>query len=135
MQQATDLARQMVTRWGMSPKLGPVTLAPRDDPYLRGDGAFPGFGSSKPYSEETARVIDDEVERILNECYAEGVQLIKDHRESLDSLAEALLEHETLDEQEIIRVTGITPAPRMEPPPTRARLAPAAAFTDARPAD
>src|SRR5262252_822457 len=56
-QQATDLARQMVTRWGMSEKLGPVTLAPRDDPYLRND---PFGGLSKPYSESTAKVVDDE---------------------------------------------------------------------------
>jgi cell division protease FtsH len=115
MQQATDLARQMVTRWGMSEKLGPVTLAPRDDPFLRGD-SYAGFGSSKPYSEATAQVIDDEVERILNECYADGIRLIHDHRDALDRLARALLEHETLDEQDIIRVTGITPAPRMEAP-------------------
>src|SRR5207249_10616232 len=52
MQQATDLARQMVTRWGMSEKLGPVTLAPREDPYLRGD-ALGSFGGSKPYSERS----------------------------------------------------------------------------------
>jgi cell division protease FtsH len=115
MQQATDLARQMVTRWGMSEKLGPVTLSPRDDPFLRGD-AFPGFGGSKPYSEATAQVIDSEVERILQECYADGVRLLQQHRPSLDQLATALLEHETLDEKEIIRVTGITPAPRMEQP-------------------
>jgi cell division protease FtsH len=113
MQQATDMARQMVTRWGMSPKLGPVTLAPREDPFLARD-AFSGFGSSKPYSEATAQVIDAEVERILQECYAEGIQLIRAHREQLDQLARALLERETLDEQEIIKVTGIRPAPRTD---------------------
>src|SRR5207237_6191986 len=53
-QQATDLARQMVTRWGMSEKLGPVTLAPREDPFLRGD-SFPGLSPAKPYSEATAQ--------------------------------------------------------------------------------
>jgi cell division protease FtsH len=113
MQQATDLARQMVTRWGMSEKLGPVTLAPREDPFLRSDG-FSGFGGSKPYSETTAEIVDSEVERILQECYAEGVRLIREHRVELDRLATALLEQETLDEQEIIRVTGIKPAPRLE---------------------
>src|SRR5207302_6966917 len=56
MQQATDMARQMVTRWGMSEKLGPVTLGVRDDPFLRGD-MFPGVGG-KPYSEATAKVVD-----------------------------------------------------------------------------
>jgi cell division protease FtsH len=129
MQQATDMARQMVTRWGMSPKFGPVTLAPREDPFLARD-PFSGFGSSKPYSEATAQVIDAEVERILQECYAEGVQLIRAHREQLDQLARALLERETLDEQEIIKVTGIRPAPRTD---ESALPLPAAAFSEARP--
>jgi cell division protease FtsH len=130
MQQATDLARQMVTRWGMSEKLGPVTLAPREDPFLRSDG-FSGFGGSRPYSEATAEVVDSEVERILQECYAEGLRLLREHRAELDRLAHALLEQETLDEQEIIRVTGIKPAPRMEAP--SAPPVAAAAFSEARP--
>src|SRR6266851_1441055 len=116
MQQATDLARQMVTRWGMSEKLGPVTLAPREDPFLARD-PFSGFGSSKPYSEATAEVIDAEGERILRE-----------HRAELDRLAHALLERETLDEQEIIKVTGIRPAPRSQEAPLAAM--PVAAFSD-----
>src|SRR5262249_3352242 len=111
MQQATDMARQMVTRWGMSEKLGPVTLASRDDPFLNRD-AFGGFGASRAYSEATAQVVDSEVERILQECYANGVQLLRDHRPQLDRLARALLEHETLDEQEILAVTGLAAAPR-----------------------
>src|ERR1051326_4482881 len=125
-QQATDLARQMVTRWGMSEKLGPVTLAPREDPFLRG-GGLPGFSGSKPYSEATAEVIDKEVERILQECYADGLRLLRDHRDALDRLAQALLEHETLDEQEILRVTGITRPPQSAEAPTAAM--PLAAFS------
>jgi cell division protease FtsH len=124
MQQATDLARQMVTRWGMSEKLGPVTLAPRDDPFLGQSSGFGGFGGSKPYSEATAQLIDAEVQRILQTCYQEAVDLISKHRDSLDALARALLEQETLDEQEIIRVTGIHPAPRSEEIPM-----PVAAFS------
>jgi cell division protease FtsH len=126
MQQATDLARQMVTRWGMSAKLGPVTLAPRDDPFLRGDG-FGGFASSRPYSEATAQVVDDEVERILQECYVESMRLLKLHRDALDKLAQTLLEHETLDEKDILRVTGLSPAPRSPEAPLSSM--PAAAFT------
>jgi cell division protease FtsH len=129
-QQATDLARQMVTRWGMSEKLGPVTLSPRDDPFLRGD-SFPGLGGGKPYSEATAKVVDDEVERILQECYANGVHLLRDHRDALDRLAQALLEHETLDEQEILRVTQIRRAPPSAEAPTASM--PTAAFSEARP--
>jgi cell division protease FtsH len=126
MQQATDLARQMVTRWGMSPKLGPVTLASRDDPLLGGRAGL-GFGDSKPYSEATAQEIDGEVQRILQECYDHGLQLLRDHRRQLDRLAQALLEKETLDEQEILSVTGLPPAPRnpeLAPPvPTAAAAA------------
>jgi len=129
MQQATDLARQMVTRWGMSEKLGPVTLAPREDPFLARESF--GFGSSKPYSEATAEVIDAEVERILQECYAEGVRMIREHRSELDRLARALLERETLDEQEIVKVTGIQPKPRSQEAPLASM--PIAAFSDARP--
>jgi cell division protease FtsH len=129
-QQATELARQMVTRWGMSERLGPITLSPRDDAFLRGE-AFPGLGSGKPYSESTAKVVDDEIERILQECYTEGVRLLREHREPLDRLARALLEHETLDEQEILRVTQLAPAPRTNEAPIAA--VPAAAFTEVRP--
>src|ERR1051326_4440213 len=128
-QQATDLARQMVTRWGMSEKLGPVTLAPREDPFLRG-GGFPGGGGT-PYSEGTAKVVDDEWGRTPQECYTDGVRLLREHRDALDRLASALLEHETLDEQEILRVTELQPAPHSQESPIAA--VPAAAFTEARP--
>jgi cell division protease FtsH len=130
MQQATDLARQMVTRWGMSEKLGPVTLAPRDDGFL-GRDPFGGYGGSRAYSETTAQVVDDEVERILQECYAEGLRLIREHRDGLDRLARALLEHETLDEQEIIKASGIHPPPRSLNAPVAAM--PAAAFSEVGP--
>jgi len=116
-QQASALARQMVTRWGMSDELGPVTLAPRDD--------FPaGFGMSKPYSEGTARSIDIEVQRLLRESHAEAVRLLEQFRPQLDALAEALLEHETLDEPEILKVTGLPRAARLSdrPIPIRAAL-------------
>jgi cell division protease FtsH len=126
MQQATDMARQMVTRWGMSEKLGPVTLAPRDEGFLARD-PFGGLGGSRPYSEATAQIIDQEVERILQECYAEGVRLLREHRMQLDRLAQALLERETLDEHEIIKVTGLPPAPRNNEAPLAAM--PAAAFS------
>src|SRR5579859_6750256 len=130
MQQATDMARQMVTRWGMSEKLGPVTLAPRDDGYL-GRDSFGGFGGSRPYSESTAQVVDAEVERILQECYAEGIRLIRLHRAALDRLANALLERETLDEQEILKVSGLPAAPRNNEAPLA--TLPVAAFTDLAP--
>jgi cell division protease FtsH len=107
-EQATNLARMMVTRWGMSEKLGLVSLAPRPHPYL---GGTPSFGGEKPFSEETARIIDAEVQRIIDESYAQAKTLLTRHRGALDALVRALLERETLDEQEILEVTGLSPAP------------------------
>src|SRR4051812_13696788 len=77
MEQATSIARQMVTRWGMSKALGPVSLGPRDgflgpsDPY--------GMSGNKPFSEETARLIDSEVRRILEDCNQQAVNLLTAH--------------------------------------------------------
>jgi cell division protease FtsH len=113
-EQATQLARNMVTRWGMSDALGLVQLAPRANPYL---GA-PVFGPDRPFSEETARVIDAEVQRIIGESHDQAVQLLHDHRKALDALVAALLERETLDEREILAVTGLPPAPPLESGPS-----------------
>ena len=110
-EQATNLARNMVTRWGMSDKLGMVQLAPHQNPYL--DGAV-GFRGEKPFSEETARIIDLEVQRIIDESHGEALRLLREHRKELDALVHALLERETLDEKEILAVTGLPPAPELE---------------------
>ena len=115
-QYATSLARQMVTRWGMSERLGPVTLASRDDIYLV--GAEPsGAGSQRPYSESTARLIDAEVQQILQDSSGEAERLLRAHRRGLEALVQALLDRETLDEHEILGVTGLPPAPRLESMP------------------
>jgi cell division protease FtsH len=111
-EQATTLARSMVTRWGMSERLGMVQLAPPENPYLNrldGMGAGP-----RNFSEETARAIDAEVHRIIEESHAEARRLLAQHRQALDALAEALLARETLDEGEILEVTGLPPAPAIE---------------------
>jgi cell division protease FtsH len=117
-QQATDLARSMVTRWGMSERLGMVQLAPRQNPFLMGPS---GFAGERQFSEETARVIDAEVARIIAESHAEARRLLTDHRKALDALVEALLARETLDESEILTVTGLPPAPRLETRPLGAK--------------
>ncbi|HET9252580.1 MAG TPA: ATP-dependent zinc metalloprotease FtsH [Candidatus Eisenbacteria bacterium] len=108
-EQATRLVRDMVTRWGMSDKLGMVNLAPRENPYL----AVDGWGGPKPYSEQTGSTIDSEVLRIIGESHDEAKRLLAEHRAALDALARALLERETLDEEEILRVTGLRPAPAL----------------------
>ncbi|MFL5620639.1 MAG: ATP-dependent zinc metalloprotease FtsH [Gemmatimonadaceae bacterium] len=110
-EQATQLARSMVTRWGMSDKLGMVQLAPRENPYL---GTLPGQDGVRGISEATARTVDDEVRRIIAECHAEARQLLGEHRRELDALAEALLARETLDEEEVLKVTGLSRAPTLD---------------------
>jgi cell division protease FtsH len=109
-EQATSLARSMVTRWGMSERLGLVQLAPKENPYLnRLDAGLMGQGPN--VSEETARTIDAEVRRIIDASHVEALRLLREHRGALDALAQALLARETLDEHEILEVTGLPPAP------------------------
>ena len=113
MQQATNIVRQMVTRWGMSERLGPVALAERNGGFVdpaQGEAAM--AGPWRPYSDDTARLIDAEVRRILDESYAEAMRLLHEQRQELEALAKALLEHETLDEQEIRDVTRLRREPR-----------------------
>ncbi|WP_205609893.1 ATP-dependent zinc metalloprotease FtsH [Noviherbaspirillum galbum] len=108
-EQATGLARAMVTRWGMSDKLGMVQLAPRQNAFLGNS-----YGGDNPFSEETSRMIDEEVQRIIHESHADATRLLRQHRAELDALVAALLERETLDEKEILQVTGLPPAPVLE---------------------
>jgi cell division protease FtsH len=114
-EQATGLARRMVTRWGMSDRLGLVQLAPRENPYLSGpNGYAAGYAGTKPFSEETAEAIDAEVRRIIAESHEEAKRLLMAHRRQLDALADALVARETLSEEEILRVTGLPPAPPLD---------------------
>lgn len=111
-EQATELARSVVTRWGMSDRLGMVQVAPPENPFL----GTQGYGAGRSYSEETARTVDAEAQRIIHECHDEATSLLREHRPALDALAQAWLERETLDEQEILRVTGLPPAPALGNP-------------------
>ena len=111
-EQATEIARRMVTRRGMSDELDMVALAPRESPFL-GDGAGGSWGGARPYSEETAQKIDAEVQKIIRESHERARRLLAEHRGELDALARALLERETLDESELLAVTGLTRAPRL----------------------
>jgi cell division protease FtsH len=100
LRQVTAIARQMVVRYGMSPKVGVLSLA--DD-----DNAGQSLTLSRPYSEATAAIVDEEVRRISEECLRQGVALLTSNRDKLDALVQALLEHDTLDETEILAVTGL----------------------------
>ena len=112
-QQATQLARNMVTRWGMSDRIGLVQLAPRENPYLAAPNGAAWGGAPRQFSEDTARAIDAEVRHIIDESHEAAKRLLAEHRNALDALAEALLARETLDEREILEVTGLPPAPAL----------------------
>jgi cell division protease FtsH len=99
-QQVTRIARGMVERWGMSEKVGFLTVAPQD-------GQSPLLPGAEPVSEATQELIDSEVRRIVDEEQEATERLLARNRERLDSLAEALLERETLDEADAYAAAGI----------------------------
>jgi cell division protease FtsH len=99
---ATQLARRMVTHWGMSEKLGPVAFRDGEEhPFLGKEMAEP-----RRFSEHTAQLIDEEVVRILREASERARKLLSRHRDKLDALARALEKEETLDEEEIEALIG-----------------------------
>ena len=98
MVQATTLARNMVGRWGMSDRIGPVTVFD--------DRTVDALGRPQ-VAESTLELVDSEVRRIIDECYAAAVDQLKQNRERLDALTEALLVKETLEESDAYEVAGI----------------------------
>jgi cell division protease FtsH len=99
--QVTELARAMVTRWGMSPEVGLLALSGRDQGnFLEIDMAA---GMARPYSEQTAQAIDQAIRRIVDECYATALDLLTRERGRLTTLAAALLREESLDGADLRR--------------------------------
>jgi len=112
LQQATRLARQMVCKYGMSEKLGPVSYGDDDhDVFLGRD-----FMTRKDFSEKKAEEIDDEVSQLLNSLYAEARAILLERREVLDRIAAALLERETLDTADLRLLLAGDPLPPLAPP-------------------
>jgi cell division protease FtsH len=99
-QQLTQIARHMVGRWGMSPNVGPIAVLPVD-------GSVPFFPGAAETSEETQRLVDAEVRRIVEEAHGQVTELLRAHRANLDSLVAGLLEHETLDEADAYAAAGL----------------------------
>jgi cell division protease FtsH len=99
-QQLTNIARQMVGRWGMSDKLGPVTLLPTE----RQGPLLPGASETSP---QTQWLVDQEVELLVQQAHANVTQLLSEHRDQLESLAHALLAAETLDASDAYAAAGI----------------------------
>ncbi len=97
LQRVTGIARQMVTRWGMSDRLGTISFSERDDPFA---GTALANGS-REYSEKTATIIDEEVNSMVKRAYDRAVSLLTEHRTTLDRIARSLRLYETLDAKQL----------------------------------
>lgn len=99
-ERATEIARKMVCKWGMSERLGPLTYGKKDEQVFLGKE----LGFHQDYSEKTAQLIDEEVGHIVQDCYGRARELLSAKVETLRLIAETLLEHEVLDAEEIDRL-------------------------------
>jgi cell division protease FtsH len=100
LQTCTNIARSMVGRWGMSEKIGPISVFPPEgDPRMMG------------VAEETLDAVDQEVRRLIEECYQRAIALLRENRQRLDAIVARLLERETLDEIEVYQAAGLPRAP------------------------
>jgi len=105
LKQATRIARAMVTQLGMSDRLGPVYYQIGEDQVFLGKEIM----ESRTFSEGTARLIDEEIRRLLIEADAQAMELVKTHRAELDKIAEALLLHEEIDREEVVKIMAGVP--------------------------
>ncbi len=96
-ERASEITRNMVTKWGLSEKIGPLTYGEAQEEGFLGRGP----GQAKNISGTTARQIEEEVRRIIDECYATAKQILEENRDKLDMMAEALMTYETIDSDQI----------------------------------
>jgi cell division protease FtsH len=110
LKQATKLARYMITHWGMSDRLGPMSFR------IGEEHVFLGKEIQEPrdFSEETAATIDEEVQRLLRSADQRAYELLETHRADLDRLVEALLQKEELQREEIDEILGHAKAPGVD---------------------
>jgi len=92
-ERATAIARNMVTKWGLSNKLGPLH-------YGEEEGMYPGMATQQ-YSDDTSRNIDEEVRRIIDACFARAHKILEDNRDILEAMKDALMEYETIDADQV----------------------------------
>jgi cell division protease FtsH len=112
-ERATGLARRMVTQFGMSERIGPLAVGDKEQEIFLGRE----FAQRREISERTAQMVDDEVKRLVDEAYARATQIISGHRELLDRIADALLERETIDREDLDRLVKNLPLPPRNLPP------------------
>lgn len=108
-QRATEMARNMVTKWGLSEKLGPLMYADDENELFLGRSSG---GAPKHHSGETAKLIDDEVKSIIDFCYSRARRMLEENRDKLEMMKDALMEYETIDAEQINDImVGIKPRP------------------------
>jgi cell division protease FtsH len=126
-EQATEMARKMVCEWGMSETLGPLTYGKKEEAIFLGKE----FNRHQDYSEATALKIDNEIKRIVEAQYSRAQRILTEKKPELDRVAEALLEHEVLDAQQLHQILAGEPlevraprsvAPPPPPPPREVKL-------------
>ncbi|MBS3818142.1 ATP-dependent zinc metalloprotease FtsH [bacterium] len=100
LKQVTDLARRMVTQWGMSDRVGPVTFSLGEQHLFLGRE----MAQPKEFSEETARIIDEEIQKIVGDMENKAIKTLNENKDKLDRLAQGLLENETLEDKDIDRI-------------------------------
>jgi cell division protease FtsH len=114
LQRVTDIARGMVTRYGMSEALGSVAYERDPRSMLAGPSPLPGGPAGHDYGEAAGNAIDAEVRRIVDSALERTVALIRERREALERTAQRLLEKETLEEAELVQLLGVAPRPAKE---------------------
>ena len=97
-QRATEMARNMVTKWGLSPELGPLLYSEDEGEVFLGRSAA---SQSKSFSSDTAKSIDVEVRKIIDTCYSKAKDILETNRDKLEMMMEALMEYETIDADQI----------------------------------
>ncbi len=100
---ATDIARKMVTQWGMSDKVGPICYGQKDEPIFLGKE----IATHKDYSDKTAELVDEEIHSIIETQYQRAIKVLEEQKDKLILLSETLFEKETLDAKEIMDLTGL----------------------------
>jgi cell division protease FtsH len=139
LEKVTEIARNMVQRWGMSEKLGPLVYGKKEELVFLGKE----LGEQRDYSEAVAQQIDGEVQRIVNEAHETALRMLNENRERLDRVAETLIEIESLDQDEFEKVWNgeelpkpdSSDAPPVSPKPSKpASEAPTPSSSKANPA-
>ncbi|HEY0351859.1 MAG TPA: AAA family ATPase, partial [Gemmatimonadales bacterium] len=119
-ERATGLARRMVTQFGMSELIGPLAVGDKEQEIFLGRE----FAQRREISERTAQMVDDEVKRLIDEAYSRASLILSENRELLDRIAQALLDRETIDRDDLDRLVKNQPLPPRSLPPSEPATAP-----------